>query len=290
VPLFVLLSGALLLGKQETYRLFFKKRIFKVLIPWIVWTFIYMFWNYNVQNYRPVSISQWKYFFELTFLTNLWFLPLIFCLYLLTPFFRLLVTKLHNKDWLYLITGWFILVSVLPYIHQSPAFPMSSLGGFLALGIYYSGYFLLGNFLMKFKNKLKLSLILIGSGFVVNFVEIFLVRRPLLYKDVVFDYFAPGTIILSVGIFLLLKNYLGKIKLKNNIQLLVITLSSASLGIYIVHTLLMQIVNPYLQNLLSLFKQFALLEGIVFASIIFCLSFAVVFLLKKIPLVKFIVP
>ena len=39
VPLFFMLSGALLLGKSESYKYFFKKRLTKVIFPWISSTF-----------------------------------------------------------------------------------------------------------------------------------------------------------------------------------------------------------------------------------------------------------
>jgi surface polysaccharide O-acyltransferase-like enzyme len=35
VPLLVMLSGALLLGKQESYSVFLRKRVSRVVIPWI---------------------------------------------------------------------------------------------------------------------------------------------------------------------------------------------------------------------------------------------------------------
>ena len=40
VPLFVLLSGALLLGKQESPLVFLKKRMVRVLIPFLSWSVI----------------------------------------------------------------------------------------------------------------------------------------------------------------------------------------------------------------------------------------------------------
>ena len=42
IALFFMLSGALLLAKEESYKTFFHKRFFKVVFPWIVWTIIYM--------------------------------------------------------------------------------------------------------------------------------------------------------------------------------------------------------------------------------------------------------
>ena len=40
VPLFILLSGALLLGKQESPLVFLKKRMVRVLIPFLSWSVI----------------------------------------------------------------------------------------------------------------------------------------------------------------------------------------------------------------------------------------------------------
>src|SRR6185369_6512634 len=55
VPIFVMLSGALLLGKTESYLSFFKKRSAKVLIPWIIWTIIYMLFFYFLKDEYVVS-------------------------------------------------------------------------------------------------------------------------------------------------------------------------------------------------------------------------------------------
>ena len=75
VPLFVMLSGALLLGKQESYKTFFSKRCIKVLIPWIIWTFVYMYFNFSFRFHDQVvseffsnNQAQWGHYFLRTFL------------------------------------------------------------------------------------------------------------------------------------------------------------------------------------------------------------------------------
>jgi surface polysaccharide O-acyltransferase-like enzyme len=295
VPLFVMLSGALLLGKTETYKLFFKKRIGKVLIPWVIWTLIYMFWNYNVNHYAASTIPQWKYFFELTFLSQLWFLPLIFSLYLMTPLLRLITAKFKKTDQIYLIFLWFIWVSVLPFLHPSLAFPGTPMG-LLFLATYYCGYFFLGFILTKLKlpkNMNLLSLGIIVSGIMLTFIEIFLIKNPITYPTVIFDYFAPGIVITSTGLFLFIYDlFSNRLSIGNNrLKSLIITLSSASLGIYIVHGLLMQVFGTNLHKYF-LFKvdSLPLLENYLDALIIFSFSFLFVYLLKKIPLVRRIVP
>jgi surface polysaccharide O-acyltransferase-like enzyme len=296
VPLFVMLSGALLLGKTETYQVFFKKRVRKVLIPWIVWTLIYMFWNYNFNHYAASTISQWKYFFELTFLSQLWFLPLIFSLYLITPLLRLMTIKFKTADSRYLLLLWFIWVSALPFLHPSPAFPGGSAAGLLALAVYYSGYFYLGFVLTKSKfaeEKIMFSVGVTAIGIVTTLIEIFLIKNITLYPSVVFDYFAPGIVITSIGLFLLISHLFTKtISIKSNkLNSVIILLSSASLGIYIVHSLFLQIFDVYLQKyFLVNFVALPILEIYLHALIIFILSFGFVYLLKKLPLIRQIVP
>ena len=46
VPLFVMLSGALLLDKDESIRTFFCKRVKRVLLPFIVWSVIVYFLDF----------------------------------------------------------------------------------------------------------------------------------------------------------------------------------------------------------------------------------------------------
>jgi len=290
-----MLSGALLLGKTETYALFFKKRVGKVLIPWVIWTFIYMSWNFNFNHYAATTVFQWKYFFELTFLSQLWFLPLIFSLYLITPLLRLAALKLKQTDQVYLILFWFIWVSILPFMHPSPAFPQSP-AGLLSLAIYYSGYFFLGFILTKLKFPKNLNIISFGIvviGVLLTFIEIFLVKDVAHYPTIIFDYFAPGVVITSLGLFLLVKNLFTKTLIIKNKKLtsLIISLSSASLGIYIVHGLFMQIFGDNLHRyLLFRFDSLPLLETYSNALIIFAASFLFVYLLKKIPLLRRLVP
>lgn len=77
VPLFLMVSGALLLGKQESYQSFFSKRAMRILIPWIIWCLVFFWIEGGEQGMFGVL------------LTRFWFLPLIAGLYLLTPFLRL---------------------------------------------------------------------------------------------------------------------------------------------------------------------------------------------------------
>ncbi|MBK9210985.1 MAG: acyltransferase family protein [Anaerolineales bacterium] len=45
VPLFFMVSGFLLLKKEEPYSVFFRKRAVKVAVPFFIWSVIYLLWK-----------------------------------------------------------------------------------------------------------------------------------------------------------------------------------------------------------------------------------------------------
>jgi surface polysaccharide O-acyltransferase-like enzyme len=92
VPVFVMISGALLLNpkKQENLSEFYAKRISRILIPLISWTIIYCIWVYlgGVVKNDPVSMT---FLLQSVLQGNpyyhMWFLYMIIFMYLFTPFF-----------------------------------------------------------------------------------------------------------------------------------------------------------------------------------------------------------
>jgi surface polysaccharide O-acyltransferase-like enzyme len=56
VPLFFLLSGYLLLQKEEPLGVFFKKRAWKVFLPFIAWSLIYMWQGNQFATYGSSGI------------------------------------------------------------------------------------------------------------------------------------------------------------------------------------------------------------------------------------------
>ena len=56
VPVFIMLSGATLMKYRERYdtKTFFKKRFCKILIPWVIWSFVL----YVVYHHKNISLLQ----------------------------------------------------------------------------------------------------------------------------------------------------------------------------------------------------------------------------------------
>lgn len=290
IPLFVMLSGALLLGKKEPYALFFKKRVLKVVFPWIAWTFIFMGMGYYLGDFEGTTLSEWKYYFELTLLTKLWFLPLIASIYLLTPVWRIFIQKSRKIDRSYLAVLLIAFASIFPFLHNSLAFPVDQ-NGILTQAVLFSGYFILGYILINdYQKRFSMPFLcgLFVFGMFLTFLEIFL-GKPF---DTIFSYLAPNIALLSFSLFLIIYKLFAKnYKFPAKPVSLITKMSMASLGIYILHQPVGQFLDPYLMILKnSLILLHPGLVGITIGLIYFVISFVVVMALQKVPVVRRIIP
>lgn len=289
IPLFVMLSGALLLGKKESLTSFFKKRIVRVGIPWIVWTLLFMLFNQYMHTQTINSFKEFKAVFIQTFFTQLWFLPMIAGIYLLTPLWRSVVQNTTRQTLLYIILVWFFFVSLIPFLVESITFPFNTFG-FFPQAISYSMYFILGYYLTTMKRHIPLlyTSIIFCIGVLWTYFY-FQIGNTI---DKTFHFLAPNIIFCSISLYLILiyifrkKNVLAQPYIK-----VIQKMSVASLSIYIIHQPLMQLVAPFLRPLtLQLNHLNILLTIIIVGTGHFLITFALVYFLQKIPKTKLIFP
>lgn len=107
VPIFVMVSGALLLSKRYSLKDHLKKRIQKVLSPFIFWSIIYILIDLilPVLKGEPISLmSSLKYFISGLFFGvrgHLWYIYMILGLYLLIPYLQKWTSQ-YEKNEMYL--------------------------------------------------------------------------------------------------------------------------------------------------------------------------------------------
>ena len=268
VPLFIMISGYLLLRKEESIKEFYIKRCKKVLIPWIFWTFLYMIYylsfhsNQILFTYFPnnnFSLINFLRFIFYSFMSDLWFLPMIFGLYIITPLFKKLI---KNSKVTYVYILLWLIVSFILVSHWSP--------NFIVTVFQYSGYFLIGYVLIK-KDLLRRFSILTLATLDTLLLTIIVISSP-------FWYVSP-IIVLSSTLFFytfyrLLKRDIWK--KQNRIKILISRLAKASFGIFLVNEMIADYVkySPGFLNLL----------------IVLFISVIVVLALQKIPNMGKIVP
>lgn len=101
VPLFVMISGALLLNKKENLNIFFKKRLSRVVMPYLFWLIIFYFFLLIMGNYNFImfNMNPFDYFFAALMGLKgvwhyLWFVPMILIVYAVI----FILNKLNEKN------------------------------------------------------------------------------------------------------------------------------------------------------------------------------------------------
>ncbi len=161
VPLFVMASGAIFLGRQEDFQCFYQKRLKRIAIPLVFWTIVYILFAVLINN---VSITNLAYFKNLAKALyngkpyyHLWYLYMLIGLYLAVPFLQRLWGAINDKQKLLFVLFCFLLSAVSPF--ESAFLPVDS--GNPAFLLYrflpYVGYFVCGRFIIEQADKKKES-------------------------------------------------------------------------------------------------------------------------------------
>lgn len=155
VALFVMLSGALHLRKIDRVATFYKKRIVRVLIPFVFWGTIVYVISYVVGKYEDMDCvgkavrMYFPYFMTGKINEAYWFVYLILALYLVTPILQRFLHKGNDMSVLVILLSligiWLVVESIF------------SIGGILGTFIFYSGYYLTGYFIVRYVSAGKFS-------------------------------------------------------------------------------------------------------------------------------------
>jgi surface polysaccharide O-acyltransferase-like enzyme len=212
VPLFILLSGSLLLGtgKVESLGDFWRKRLGKLLIPGGLWSIVYLVVCQSPETSAVPWFGKLLSLLEKPAYGHLWFLYMILGLYLVTPVLRVCVRHADRSTLRYYLVIWFIFCQVLPFLTTVLHFPSIYLTNFFNMNGLI-GMFVLGYFLdtLPLTVRLKRSAVGLALG---GWLAV-AVATPLLINpttghpsSVIYDVTSPLTLGLSIGIYLLLKS------------------------------------------------------------------------------------
>ncbi len=155
VPLFLMLSGALILSSRDTpdFKTLFFKKILKIALPLITWSLIY-FLMYNVVASDNFSFGG---LFSLILRPgdagHLWYLYVLVGLYMLIPVFFAIVHYMEGNWIPYLLIGWILFSGVMHYMGEIGVIdiPKPYMNMHILNGLW--GYFLLGYYVVKKKVK-----------------------------------------------------------------------------------------------------------------------------------------
>lgn len=293
VPLFVMLSGFLLLDQSkvdEPLGTFFKKRFSRIGLPFIFWSIIYFFWNIHLRGASLTFDGAVEAAVSGAYV-HLWFLYLLVGLYLVTPLLRVFVKFLDWKRFKYLVTLWFVGTVTVPVINVFGGFDFNP-AIFVFTG--WMGYYLLGVFLQKIKVRNWILLFTTVLGIVGAVLGAY-VSTALIGESVTtffHDSLSLNLIVASVSIYLLLtsvsSSQIGN--RYNKVNSVLEWVGQNTLPIYLMHYIL-------LESLMFGFFGFTLnaatispIVGIpLLTATTFGLTALTVYVLKKVPLAKFLI-
>lgn len=275
VPIFFMISGALLLDRKFNKEKWFK-RVLKYILLIVVWDIIYLIWEYF---YLGITYDKLYMLIIDPYRAHLWFLYTILVLYTIQPLLKLLMDKSSATLKIILLTIWVLLSlgsMINPYVAKF--FTIFS----------YIGYFIIGKYLYDFIKKFDLRkynltlIIIMIMCFTFSIVMNYSLSIKLnQFYNMFFAYRTPFIMLSSFALYtLIISNYQ-----KDYLNKLIIGLSDLSLGVYLIHGIFLDVtVKTFI------YSSFNSLIGLpIFTIIIFILSIISVFIMKKIKFVKEII-
>lgn len=288
VPIFVMISGALLLGKNEEIGIFINKRMKKILIPFLFWSLFYTCWYY-----KDRLLSFDKDLAEI-FLSNLyngsayhlWYLYMIIGLYAFIPILRKFTINSTKKELEYFLVLSFVVLVAGQYSIDKITSSFINFAGFvfyLVLGYYLNAHFSFNRLVTK-----RFSLLLYGFATIFTFVLTYYFS----YAENRFNpsytlYLTFNVVAMSAAVFLFLKS----LKLRNNP--VVKQIETYSFGIYFIHVIILHYLYKLFYPLTYIHTYIHTASVFIFILItsvsVLVLSYFIIYLMCKIPILRRIV-
>lgn len=297
VPVFYMLSGATLMDYRERYstKAYLKKRFSKTLIPFLFWSVFSIIWStLIIKDLAPAS----DYLNVKSFINTIvntkdptqiyWFFIPLFAIYLLIPILSLIPKQKRSKAFLYLGIYGIITVSILPLafdifgLEYNNTIGLSFAGGNIIFTL--AGYYFANN---KLSKKQRLIIYIAGiCGVALRFFG----TAYLSYKDgSVNSMFGGYTnitgVLFGISVFVWFQYRDWSFLEKPKVYKIVRSLSAASFGVYLIHFLIIRLCFNQLG-----FDSVSWKWHIVGVPIVYLGSLIIVLILKRIPVLKKIVP
>lgn len=299
VPVFFMLTGATLMNYRKRYDTgaFFKKRIFKTFVPFMIWSIIGICWSiFYTKGMKISDINTPAKFISAVInckgMGIYWFFPALFSVYLTIPLFSLVDEdkRIGKKGiFTYLILVYIVLNVLLPFVCRLTGIQWNSALNAVSCGGYVV-WFLIGYLLANTDINKKFRILIYILGLLGFFMYFYLTVQKS-FKAGNFDktyagYMNIPAIFMGTAVFVLFKygkwNFIDK---HEKAVRFVRNLSSASFGVYLIHY--------YLKDFSI--RHFGIdprstLYRIVGTFIIYGLSVIIVRVIQKSPVIRKMVP
>lgn len=267
VPLFVMMTGFLLLPTREESSVFYKKRIPRVLYPFLLWSVLFNLSPWFIQfvggsKELVIDFFPWEQHpssalsealknvamipvnFSV-YATPMWYVYTLIGLYLYLPIFSAWVEKASDRSKRWFLVIWGVTL-FLPYVMVAYSNYLLGTCSWNSFGLLYyfsgfNGYLLLGHYIGNMRKPSMKQFLAIGIPlFIVGFVITFLGFRYMISDpdvtesgmELFFTYCSPNVVMMTVPIFM----FARYINVKSvRIQGALAHIAKCGFGMYCVH-------------------------------------------------------
>lgn len=288
VPVFVMISGALFIGKPISTKTILTKYIFRLLLAFLAWSFIYALFQSNSIDQLLINTLKSQ--------THLWFLLMICGVYICIPIISLIAV---NKSLvrLYLLLSFiftFLLPELLVLMGDFGGAGLKEISNLLNTHLKnmnmqfvmgYASYFMLGylvhtNNFTKKQRYIAYILGLFGFLFTVIMSSFGALKAQQPYGKL-YNYFSVNVLFEALSVFVWHKYHVFNNSKLNRIAKII---AKYCFGIYLTHILSIRILNDYFGlNTLSFNPIYAVLS---ITIISFFISLIISAILHQLPVIK----
>ena len=295
VPIFLMISGVLLLNRDYDLDDFLKRRFTRILLPFFFWGLLLpihkMIWigqEWNLHNYYSLFIDG-----------QYWFVWMLIGVYLAIPIINSFIQKYQMKGIEYFLLIWAIVMILNAFdhypFHQLRIEYFSGYLGYLPLGYYLANK----KFNLSDKYLVLIGLIICGIGIAIQLHQVIYIS-PVIGSIKYYKYETIITVMQSAGVFMIFRYFASycennKTDISNKIygimkytilSKIILSLSVCSYGMFLSHYFWMYILVYLTKNGIPIFTGPAIiLFPLVLVFIVF-MAWLVPWIMSKIPILK----
>ncbi len=258
VPMFVMISGALLLhpNKRTPAGLFYRRRMHRILIPLAFWTVFYLRLRLPFREMTGPFLA--RALIRGTPYGHLWYLYMIVGLYFITPFLQACLSGTSRREQSWLVVSLLVAGAVQDGVNT---FTADTTPTVFSMFVAYIPYYLCGYLLSQVELP-RTSIKYLAAGVLAAWLGIVL-GTGFLFPQIgfyLYNHHCPLIILLSIGIFLLVSTiYAGPAGGRSRSWRAWRHLDKVSFGIYLIHPLFIHILKEF-----NLYGQYIVRQPLLF--------------------------
>lgn len=210
VPAFVMVSGALVLGRahRRPLREFLRRRFGRVAIPFLAWSVVYFYWQPLLWDMDRSTADLLPALLEGPISFHLWFVYMLLGLYLLAPLLGAFLDAARPRLAAYAVGLWLVGASVLPMAERLVGLETWFSPGRENSPLMLVGYFLLGPVLARGElrglgARYVAPVLLLAVAFTAASTYLLTAAADGSYQPLFYEYYSLNVVVMSVAVFVL---------------------------------------------------------------------------------------